>query len=101
MRTKLRPCHRNRFFATCWVMVDTPLASLMSSTSSIRSRISFQSTPPWLQKRPSSDAITVTGSDGAMRSIGTNVRSTRAPVAQRQSIRVETGLTKRLSGTSR
>ena len=51
--------------------------------------------PRWLQKRPSSDAITVTGNAGAMRSSGTKLCSTRAPVAQRHSIRVETGLTTR------
>ena len=35
--------------------------------------------------------ITVIGNTGAMRRSGTNVCCTRAPVAQRQSIGVETG----------
>jgi hypothetical protein len=76
-------------------MVETPRASLTSSISSSRSRISCQSTPRWLQKRPSSEAMTVAGRAGAMRSIDTKLRSTGRPVAQRHSIRVETGLTTR------
>ena len=44
---------------------------------------------------PVPDAMTVTGKAGAMRSSGTKLCSTRAPVAQRQSIGVETGLTTR------
>jgi hypothetical protein len=39
--------------------------------------------------------MTVMGSTVDMRSIGTKVCSTRAPVIQRQSISVETGLTTR------
>jgi hypothetical protein len=73
-------------------MVDTARAAPMSSMSSSRSRISCQSIPRWVQKRPSSEAMTVADSAGAMRSIGTKLRSTRAPVAQRHSISVEIGL---------
>ena len=76
-------------------MVETPRAALMSSTSSSRSRISRQSMPRWVQKRPSSEAITVIGSAGAMRSIDTKLHSTRAPLAQRHSINVDTGSTTR------
>ena len=36
LRMKLRPGHRNRFLAVCWVMVEPPLASVMSSASSMR-----------------------------------------------------------------
>ena len=39
--------------------------------------------------------MTASGSAGEIRSSGTQMRSTRAPVAQRHSIRVETGSTNR------
>ena len=35
LRTKLRPCQRNRFFAACWVMVEPPRTSARSPASSI------------------------------------------------------------------
>ena len=47
LRTKLRPPHRNRFFAVCWVMVEAPRASPSSSASSIAACSSPQSMPRW------------------------------------------------------
>ena len=91
MRTKLRPGHRNRFFATCWVMVEPPRATSPSSASSITSRSASQSMPRWLQNLASSEATTERGSAGEMAPKSIHCRDTGAPVSQRQAISVETG----------
>ena len=72
--------------AVCWVMVEPPRASPSSSASSIAALQLAPVDAAMAAERASSDAITVRASTGAMRSSGTKVRSTRAPVIQRHSI---------------
>jgi hypothetical protein len=45
LRTKLRPDHRNRFFATCWVMVLAPRSLWPRSCARTASRIDLKSKP--------------------------------------------------------
>jgi hypothetical protein len=45
LRTKLRPLHRNRFFAVCWLIVLAPRRRSPSSASSIASRMACTSKP--------------------------------------------------------
>ena len=76
-------------------MVEPPRISERSSASSMALRNSPKSTPRWVQKRASSATITARGKAGEIVANGVQVRSTRANVIRRHSIKVETGSTKR------
>ena len=45
LRTKLRPFHRNRFFAVCWVMVLAPRKPWPARYSASALRMALKSTP--------------------------------------------------------
>ncbi len=93
MRRYASDGHRKRFFTDCMAMVEAPRNWSACSRTLPNS---CQSTPLWLQTRPSSDITTEATSAGAMASKPTQVRSTLPPrTIQSNAIRVETGGTKR------
>jgi len=66
LRKNPPPCHRNTFFAVCWLMVDPPRWRSPARRSSIACSIASASKPKCSQNRESSAAITA---DTRLRSI--------------------------------
>ena len=64
LRSQLRPCHRNRFLAVCWLMVLAPRTRLPRALWSIAFSIASRSKPGCVAKCWSSAAITASGRCG-------------------------------------
>ena len=80
------------FFAVCMGMVLAPRISPPSLLASAMASLSApQSTPQWSQKRPSSPAITASGSSPEMSESGTQRRSSFMPLSRSAIITVVKG----------
>jgi hypothetical protein len=93
-RSQPLPCHRNTFFATCWLIVEPPRSRLPSAAlRSIASPIASSSNPEWLQNFESSAAIAAATMLRSMRLSG--VQSLVKPFGSASMVIVRGGGTKR------
>src|SRR5687768_16341759 len=72
LRSQVWPGHRNRFLATCWLMVLAPRSRLPRPASVIAFSICSKSKPTWTRNFWSSAAITATAAWGEIRAHGTH-----------------------------
>ena len=83
LRLKVRALVRNRFFATCWVMVEPPCTTWPASRSVSAARPRpIRSMPGWCQNRWSSTATAAAGSQGGMSASRSGSPTTSPKVAK-------------------